>query len=101
MFRRLFVTALLLLLAFAAFCGFAGPAPGGLFNPFGFLFLGLACASWHLWDTVGASLSREKLGGAFGALVGRGFVGGFDRAADDHYRRDGEENYREDEERRR
>ncbi|HTV46675.1 MAG TPA: hypothetical protein VMF05_15290 [Stellaceae bacterium] len=105
MIRRLCVTAVLLLLALGAFCGIAGPAQGGLLNPFGLLFgllfLVLAAINWSLWNSFAGSVSRPQLGEAFKAFVGPSHAGGRDRAGDDHYRRDGEQNYRETDETRR
>ena len=95
MFQRLFVTAVLLLLAAGAFCGVAGPEAGGVFNPFGLLFLTLAGINWLLWNSFAGTVSREQLGDAFKSFVGSSYVGGYDRARDDQYRRDGEQNYRE------
>jgi hypothetical protein len=48
---RILVTALMLLLAFAAFWGNALDA-GYVLNPFGILFLFLAGVIWFLWPSV-------------------------------------------------
>ena len=88
MARRLLVTAGLLGLAFG---GFAGLPDGtsGVFSPFGWLFVGLAALVWHQWTVITGKFSPAL----FDGLCARD-DGGF-RADDDHYRRDGQRNYRE------
>jgi len=88
MIRRLFVTVVLLLLAVGAFCG-AAPMQAGPFNPFGWLFLGLSVFAWFKWRVITGSYSPALFDGMC-ARNGDAF-----RAGDDHYRRDGQRDYRE------
>ena len=55
---RLIVIAAVLLLAVGGFLG-AGPMPGGPFNPFGLLFLGVAALVWFAWEPMKAGLEER------------------------------------------
>ncbi|MFZ2008307.1 MAG: hypothetical protein WAV02_24720, partial [Stellaceae bacterium] len=62
---RLIVIAAVLLLSVGGFLG-AGPMPGGPFNPFGLLFLGVAGLVWFAWEPMKAGLEgRPGLFDAF------------------------------------
>ncbi|HTW54667.1 MAG TPA: hypothetical protein VME45_22450 [Stellaceae bacterium] len=55
---RLIIVTLALLLAAGGFLG-AGPTPGGPFNPFGWLFVGLAALVWLEWKPMQAGLDQR------------------------------------------
>jgi hypothetical protein len=55
-----------LLLAAGGFLG-AGPTPGGPFNPFGWLFVGLAALVWFEWAPIKAGLDQRP--GLFDAFT--------------------------------
>jgi hypothetical protein len=57
---RLIIVALALLFAVGGFLG-AGPTPGGPFNPFGWLFVGLAVLFWLVWEPMKGGL-ESRLG---------------------------------------
>ena len=58
MVLRLIIVTLALLLAAGGFLG-AGPTPAGPFNPFGWLFVGLAALVWLEWDLMKAALDQR------------------------------------------
>ena len=68
---RLIIVTLALLLAAGGFLG-AGPTPGGPFNPFGWLFVGLAALVWLEWEPMKAGLEQRP--GLFDALT-RNIIG--------------------------
>ncbi len=90
MIRRLFITMILLLFAAGGFFG-ASPMAAGPFNPFGILFLGLAVLAWSKWTIITGAFSPAL----FDGICARN--SGTFRAVDDHYRRDGQRDYREPE----
>jgi hypothetical protein len=64
---RLILVAAALLFAIGGFLG-AGPTPGGLFNPFGWLFLGLAALVWLEWEPIKGGLEQRT--GIWDAFTG-------------------------------
>ena len=64
---RLIIVAAALLFAIGGFLG-AGPTPGGLFNPFGWLFLGLAALVWSEWGPIKGGLEQRT--GIWDAFTG-------------------------------
>lgn len=52
---RLIIVTFALLLAAGGFLGL-GPIPAGVFNPFGWLFVGLAALVWLEWEPMRAGL---------------------------------------------
>lgn len=90
MLARVFATVVALLFAIAAFLGY-GEGSAGPLNPFGLLFLLIAALMWDEWIVITGVFSP----GLFDGLVGGG--GKYYRASDDHYRRDGSQNYQEPE----
>jgi hypothetical protein len=87
---RVFATAAALLFAIGAFCGL-GEDSAGLLNPFGFLFLFIAFLIWRFWEIITGSFSPSLFDGMVGGN------GDHYRGTDDHYRRDGQQLYRETE----
>ena len=68
---RIAFTVGALLFAVGGFLG-AGPTEGGPFNPFGWLFVGLAALIWIMWKSMARGLdSRTGLLDAFS----RNFLG--------------------------
>jgi hypothetical protein len=57
---RLIIVTLALLFAVGGFLG-AGPTPGSPFNPFGWLFIGLAALFWLAWEPIKGGL-ESRLG---------------------------------------
>ncbi len=78
MIARILATVTALLFAIGAFCGL-GLGHAGPLNPFGLLFLFIAALMWDEWGII-AEDNKDYL-----------------RAYDDHYRRDGQQYYRETE----
>jgi len=64
---RLIIVVAALLFAIGGFLG-AGPTPGGLFNPFGWLFLGLAALVWLAWQPLKGGLEQRT--GIWDAFTG-------------------------------
>jgi len=58
MVLRVIVVTTALLLAAGGFLG-AGPTPAGPFNPFGWLFVGLAALVWLEWDSMKSGLDQR------------------------------------------
>jgi hypothetical protein len=92
--HRIIATAAVLLLAAGGFCGMADGLAGPL-DPLGLIFLGLAGLVWRKWDVVAGSFTAPHFDVICGRLVGSGAGHDFYRGTDDHYRRDGQQNYRE------
>ena len=88
MFARVFATAIALLFAIGAFCGW-GEGSAGPLNPFGLLFLLVAALIWDEWRIITGVFSP----GLFDGLTGG--QGDHYRGTDDHYRRDGQQHYKE------
>ena len=55
---RLIIVMAALLFAVGGFLG-AGPTPGGLTNPFGWLFLGIAALVWLEWQPMRGGLEQR------------------------------------------
>lgn len=55
---RLTIVIFALLLAAGGFLG-AGPTPAGPFNPFGWLFVGLAALIWLEWEPMKGGLQSR------------------------------------------
>lgn len=76
MIARVFVTAILLLLAIGGFFG-AAPTAASVFNPFGLLFLALAGVTWFAWDIVREGFaSNSGRPGVPVIRLGAGIIGG-------------------------
>lgn len=89
---RIVATAALLIFAVLAFCG-AGEGEAGPFNSFGILFVIVAVVVWRHWAIIAGKDGPALFDGAWGGFVSA--RGDYYRAADDHYRRDGHQNYSE------
>jgi hypothetical protein len=96
MARRIFATVVLFLFAVGGEFGIAD-GNAGPFNPFGMLFFVLAILVWRKWDLITGGYSPAGMDGMWGQLVSSSSNSDFYRAADDHYRRDGPQHYRETE----
>ena len=90
MLHRRLVTGALVIFAVLAFCG-AGPGDASPFNLFGFLFLLLAVVVWRNWGVIAGDFSHSLFDGLNAWNGGRYY-----RAADDRYRQDGPQHYREE-----
>jgi hypothetical protein len=55
---RLIMVTFALVFAAGGFLG-AGPTPAGPFNPFGWLFIGLAALIWLAWDAIKGGLDQR------------------------------------------
>lgn len=88
MIARILVSGVALLFAGAAFCGW-GEGSAGPLNPFGLLFLLIAALIWDEWIIIKGGFSPALFDGMTGDQ------GDHYRANDDHYRRDGQQQYRE------
>jgi hypothetical protein len=88
MIRRAFATAFLVLFGILAFLGVVDPE-AVVRIPFGLLFLLLAVLVWRKWEIITGNFSP----GLFDGMTAHG--ADHYRSADDHYRRDGQSNYRE------
>ena len=72
---RIILTVAAVLVAIGGFLG-AGPTDGSPFNPFGWLFVGLAALIWFAWNPITGGLRSRT--GVMDAFT-RNMLGNFER----------------------